>query len=86
MDRPYNVAQKTECSSELEQRLYKRKWEEIKLGREEEADYPGLLSLFKEFGLYPKISMESLKSVKLRNTKIRYVFQKFQDSYQVENE
>lgn len=42
--------------------------------------------LFKEFGLYQKISMESLKSVKLRNTKIRYVFQKFQDSYQVENE
>ena len=59
---------------------------EIKLGREEEADYPGLPSLFKEFGLYPKINMESLKSVKLRNTKIRYVFQKFQDSYQVENE
>lgn len=58
----------------------------MKLGREEEADYPGLVSLFKEFGLYQKINMESLKSVKLRNTKIRYVFQKFQDSYQVENE
>ena len=65
--------------------MYKRKQEEMKLGREEEADYSGLVSLFKEFGLYQKISMESLKSVKLRNTKIRYVFQKFQDSYQVEN-
>ena len=40
-----------QCSSELEQRLYKRKQEEMKLGREEEADYPGLVSLFKEFGL-----------------------------------
>ena len=80
-----NAAQKTEHSSELEQRLCKREQEEMKLGREDEADYPGLASLFKEFGLYPKINVELLKSVKLRNTIIRNVSRKFQDSYQIDN-
>lgn len=79
------MAQKTEHLSELEQRLRKREQEGTKLGREDEADYPGLASLFKESGLYQKIDVELLKRVKLRNTIIGNVFRKFQDSYQIEN-
>lgn len=43
-----------------------------------------LAGLFKEFGLYPKINVESLKGAKLRNTIIRYVFREFQDRCKVE--